>query len=96
MGEAMYPYPQIPYSEESILLNAPEASGVAAIFNDERPIIVVQDNRNLKLKLWSLFHDGDGVRPWRPKGVYIETCPSQWCIGRQNQLIAQLQPVTQV
>jgi hypothetical protein len=90
-----YPFPQVAYSEESILFNAPESSGVAVIFNDERPIIVVQDTRSLKLKLWSLFHGGDGVRPWHPKGIYMELCSPLWCIGRQNELIAQLQPISQ-
>ena len=84
--------PAFPWTRESIVSNAPSASGVYAIFNPQA-WIYVGESGDIRARLLQHF-DGDNpcITRMHPGGFQFELCPAAQRVARQNQLILALTP----
>ncbi len=80
------------WTEAAIKANAPNLSGVYAIYNDRW--LYIGESNDLKRRLLEHFN-GDNLRITRanPTGFTFELCDQFVRMRRQAQLIAQLVPV---
>ena len=75
-----------------IMLRAPQASGVYAIFS-AREWIYIGDAHDLRASLLKLFDDHvSPVRQNNPIGFQFELVPARQRAARKKQLIAKLKP----
>jgi hypothetical protein len=81
------------FTVASIEKNAPSASGLYGLSN-ARKWIYVGECDNVKAKLLELLRETDtSLAAQRPTGFTYELCASGGRIGRQNQLVLELEPV---
>ena len=86
-------HPSFSFTRESILANAPAASGVYAIYNP-RVWIYVGETGDLKARLLEhLNGDNPCITRHAPTGFQLELCPAQQRLARQNAVILRLNPV---
>lgn len=80
------------FTNVGILLNAPTASGVYALYNNER-WIYIGESGNIQERLLQHFNgDNACITGWRPPSFSFELWPWNRRVARQDQLILELRP----
>jgi hypothetical protein len=82
-----------PFSRPSILANAPNASGVYALYNPQIWIYLGESGDLQARLLQHLGGDNACITQNGPTGFQFELSPAAQRVARQNQLIAALGPI---
>jgi len=84
--------PSLPWTYQSIVANAPHASGVYAIFNAQR-YIYVGESGDIQARLLQHYNgDNQCIINALPTGFAFEVVAANQRVARQNQLIVALTP----
>ena len=79
---------------ESIMQNAPEASGIYGLFNALWIFVGEADNIRARL-LQHLSEDDPSIRAYQPSGFAFELVPSQRRHQRMHEAIREVEPLLQ-
>jgi hypothetical protein len=85
--------PAYSFNRSSILINAPSASGVYAIFNLQNWIYIGESSDVQARLLDHLNGDPAWITSWNPDSFQFEYCLANQRVARQDQLILQLNPL---
>lgn len=80
------------FTQSSITLNAPEKSGVYALYDSKRWFYIGESNNIRRRLLEHYSGDNACINRLKPTSFSFELVPANTRVQRQNQLIRELKP----
>lgn len=81
-----------PFTHDGIIRNAPNASGVYALFTQQRWVYIGESNDIQRRLLEHLNAPGPCISQYAPLSFSFELAPAAQRVARQNVLIQELRP----